>query len=275
MINHIRDKEWLTDQAGYSWYNGYYDNSGRRVEGDHENGVRMMLTGQVFTIMNNVATNEQVSEITKAADCYLYEERMGGYRLNTNFNEVKVDLGRMFGFAYGHKENGAVFCHMATMYANALYQRGFAKEGYKVIDALYKHCADFDKSRIYPGVPEYINEKGRGMYHYLTGTASWLMLTVITEMFGIKGDLGDLYFAPKLVANQFDEEGKATIQVLFADRKLRITYYNQHNKQAGDYSIGKIVINNQLYEDNHSVIKRIDIELLESSVEHNIEIALV
>ena len=32
----------------------------------------MMLTGQVFTIMNNVATNEQVSEITKAADCYLY-----------------------------------------------------------------------------------------------------------------------------------------------------------------------------------------------------------
>ena len=64
-------------------------------------------------------------------------------------------------------------------------------------------------------------------------------------------------------------------QVLFADRKLRITYYNQHNKQAGDYSIGKIVINNQLYEDNHSVIKRIDIELLESSVEHNIEIALV
>jgi hypothetical protein len=45
--NHIRETEWITDSEGHSWYNGYYDNSGRRVEGDHEAGVRMMLTGQV------------------------------------------------------------------------------------------------------------------------------------------------------------------------------------------------------------------------------------
>ena len=39
----------------------------------------------------------------------------------------------MFGFAYGEKENGAVFSHMAVMYANALYKQGFIKEGYKVL----------------------------------------------------------------------------------------------------------------------------------------------
>lgn len=39
----------------------------------------------------------------------------------------------MFGFAYGHKENGAVFSHMDIMYANALYQRGFAFEGLKLL----------------------------------------------------------------------------------------------------------------------------------------------
>ena len=37
----------------------------------------------------------------------------------------------MFGFAYGEKENGAVFSHMTVMFANALYRRGFAKEGWK------------------------------------------------------------------------------------------------------------------------------------------------
>ena len=31
----------------------------------------------------------------------------------------------MFGFAYGEKENGAVFSHMTVMFAYALYQRGF------------------------------------------------------------------------------------------------------------------------------------------------------
>ncbi|MFR4318986.1 MAG: hypothetical protein ACLT2Z_06050 [Eubacterium sp.] len=50
----------------------------------------MMLTGQVFAIMSETATKEQVAEIVKAADKYLYD-KIGGYRLNTNFNEVKTD----------------------------------------------------------------------------------------------------------------------------------------------------------------------------------------
>ena len=87
-----------------------------------------MLTGQVFAIMSGTATDEQVAKIVKSADDYLYDGAIGGYRLNTNFNEVKTDLGRMFGFAFGHKENGAVFSHMAVMYANALYKTGHAKE---------------------------------------------------------------------------------------------------------------------------------------------------
>ena len=73
-----------------------------------------MLTGQVFTVMADVATDEQVVAIAKSADKYLYDEAIGGYRLNTDFKEVKTDLGRLFGFAFGHKENGAVFSHFST-----------------------------------------------------------------------------------------------------------------------------------------------------------------
>lgn len=96
----------------------------------------MMLTSQVFTILSKTAENEQVEQICKAADQYLYNEKAGGYRLNTDFGENRMNLGRMFGFAYGHKENGAVFCHMAVMYAYALYSRGFVNEGYRVLDTL-------------------------------------------------------------------------------------------------------------------------------------------
>lgn len=72
----------------------------------------------------------------------------------------------------GEFENGAVFSHMAVMYANALYKRGFAKEGYKALQALEKQAMNFEVSHIYPGIPEYFNARGRGMYHYLTGAAS-------------------------------------------------------------------------------------------------------
>lgn len=257
---HIRETEWTTDKEGYSWFNGYYDNSGKAVEGDFESGVRMMLTGQVFSIMSEVATDKQVQEIVKAADKYLYDEAIGGYRLNTNFNEIKTDLGRMFGFAFGHKENGAVFAHMAVMYANSLYTRGFAKEGFKVINTLYKHCKDYNLSSIYPGVPEYVNQRGQGMYHYLTGSASWLLLTVLNEMYGIKGEFGALRLQPKLLAKQFSN-GMASATCMFRGVNITVTYQNPFGMEAGAYTVKEIYIDGQKYCDG-DVIAKEDVDKL-------------
>ena len=240
MMAHIRSTEWVDDGDGHGWFNGYYDNHGKKVEGAAENGVRMMLTGQVFSIMAGTATEEQTARIAESADRYLYEEKVGGYRLNTDFGEVKTDLGRMFGFSYGDKENGAVFSHMAVMYANALYKRGFSKEGFKSLDALYRQASDFETSRIYPGIPEYFNGRGRGMYHYLTGAASWYMLTVITQMFGVRGELGSLVLEPKLLKQQFDENNEAAISLWFAGKKWEITYCNPNAKDAGAYTVTSV-----------------------------------
>lgn len=275
--NHIRDTEWITNSSGHSWYNGYYDNNGRRVEGDNEKGVRMMLTSQVFPIMSNTATPEQIKEMVAAADKYLYDATIGGYKLNTNFHEVKEDLGRMFGFAYGHKENGAVFSHMAVMYANALYQRGFVAEGFKALHSLYGHCMNFSKSRIYPGIPEYIGSNGRGLYHYLTGSASWLLLTVLTEMFGVKGRLGALKLSPKLMLEQFDENLMAEVSLVFAERKLTIRYSNPTGKEYGNYKIENIIIDGMLYSNivDMDAIRRDDIKELDEALEHVIEVELI
>lgn len=92
MIQHIRDNEWI-EADGHAWYNSYYDDHGRRVEGRQPDGnVRMMLTGQVFSIMAGTAEPAQILEITKAADRYLFDASCGGYRLNTDFHEVKTDM---------------------------------------------------------------------------------------------------------------------------------------------------------------------------------------
>lgn len=244
LTEHLRTNEWIGNQEGYSWYNGYYNNDAKRVEGDHPNGVRMTLTGQVFPIMGDVATDEQVTEMIASVNRYLKDDEIG-YRLNSNFGEIQQNLGRAFGFAFGHKENGAMFSHMTVMYANALYKRGFAHEGYAVLNSIYELSANFPVSRMYPGVPEYINAKGRGMYTYLTGSASWLLLTELTEVYGVKGLYGDLQLEPKLIEQQFDEEGLAAVETLFADQRLRIEYSNVDRLDFGHYQINKhdIVLN--------------------------------
>lgn len=241
MMEYIRRNEWIDDGDGNQWFNSYYDNSGRVVEGKFEQGVRMMLTGQVFAIMSSTAKEEQVAAICKSADRYLYEKEIGGYRLNTNFHETKSDLGRMFGFAYGEKENGAVFSHMTVMYANALYQRGFVREGYKALQTLADTALRFEVSRMYPGIPEYFNGEGRGMYSYLTGAASWYMLTLITEVFGVKGEIGNLVLEPKLVKEQFDKDGMAYVELEFAGKRLEIRYENPTGKDVGEYKISEVL----------------------------------
>ena len=272
---HIRKTEWISSSEGDFWYNGYYDNYGRPLEGETPLGIRMMLTSQVFTIMSGTSTDDQIKEIIKAVDKYLYSEEIGGYRLNTNFHEVKMDMGRMFGFAYGHKENGSVFSHMTIMYAYALYKRGFVKEGFKAVDSLFNHLSDFAKSKVYPGITEYINNEGEGMYHYLTGSASWLLLTVLIQMYGIKGSIGNLVFEPKLLLKQFDEEGKASTSCVFRNKRLIITYFNKNKKEYGEYKISEILINGeQMRKSIHGIDKAI-IDQLTSEEIHQISINLV
>ena len=103
MMENIRKNEWITD-GGDGWFNGYYDDHKNPVECCEKDRVRMMLTSQVFAIMSGTATKEQTAAISRSADKYLFDEKAGGYRLNTNFREEKFDLGRMFGFAMVKKK---------------------------------------------------------------------------------------------------------------------------------------------------------------------------
>ena len=240
---HIRKNEWIKTKSGYSFFNGYYDNRGRRVEGDHKNGVRMTLTGQVFPIMSGVAHDFQVREAYKSAKKYLWDKKLHGFRLNTDFGEIYPDLGRAFGFAYGEKENGSFFSHMNVMFAYALYKRNLVREGFEALDSIYKMCMNTKLSKIYPGLPEYFNPEGRGMYHYLTGSASWLVLVMLTEVFGIRGELGNLLISPKLVKEQFGRSGKISIDTHFAGRKIKVNYSNPRKLDYGEYKVSKIALN--------------------------------
>lgn len=252
---HIRNTEWFTDSEGYSHFNSYYDNSKRAVE--KEKDGRMMITGQVFTIMSGVAEDSQIPEICRAADRYLYDASIGGYKLNTDFKEIKTDMGRMFGFAYGQKENGAVFSHMTVMYGNSLYKRGFVKEGWKVLGTLSSHAMNSSMSKIYPGIPEYFDARGRGVYHFLTGAASWLMLTMLNEVFGVKGEYGDLKLEPKLLPEQFDDRKEAGASFMFNGCSCEVTYRLLSDApENGMLSVKKIELNGSEIGENINVISK-------------------
>ena len=246
LVGRLRENEFIRD-GDRVWMNSYYDNAGEAVEGRKGSAVRMMLTGQVFSLMSGAAEKKAVDGMIRAADGYLYDEKRGGYCLNTDFGADIPPLGRQFGFAWGHKENGAVFCHMAVMYAYALYRRGKPEAAWKALSALLRQSMDTPVSRIYPGVPEYFDPRGRGMYPYLTGAGSWLMLTLITQLFGVQGDQGDLVLRPQLLPGHFGEKQTAVVRCFFAEKEWEIVFRRPGAESWARLTAEKAVLDGREY----------------------------
>jgi cellobiose phosphorylase len=239
----------------------------------------MTLTGQVFPVMTGLAQGEEIRDVVKAVRAFLKDKNLGGYHLNTDFGlRNYLSLGRGFGFAYGSKENGAVFSHMCVMYAYGLYKQGFAREGYEVLRSLYQMSAHPQHAKIYPGVPEYFDSLGRGMYHFLTGAASWYVLTMLTQVYGVRGELGDLVLAPKLLAEEFNEQGEARVVFSFAGKRLTVVYVNPKHVEAGVYRIervetaGRVITVDQV---SAAVVRleRAEVSALPSSAEIRVQLA--
>jgi len=239
MKERIQKSEWL--KTGF--FNGYYDNRKQRVDGKKGNLVQMTLASQVFPIMGQVASNAQIKKILSNVHRYLYDRSVGGIRLNTDFKKEQHDFGRAFSFAYGNKENGAVFSHMVVMFAYALYKQGYSDQGWKALSSLYKLAANTVKSKIYPCLPEYFDRSGRGMYTYLTGSASWFMLTLLTQSFGVRGQNGDLLIEPKFSSEQFKSVNKLSITRVFAARHLKIVFLNPKRLGGDKYRIKRFMLN--------------------------------
>ena len=255
MKKHIQDKEWLKE----GFFNGYYDNRKRRIDGRIGNLMRMTLASQVFPIMNGLTSFGQIKKILSNVYRYLYDKSVGGIRLNTDLKKEQHSLGRAFSFSYGDKENGAVFSHMVVMFAYALYRQGYAREGWKALSSLYKMATNTEKSKIYPCLPEYFDISGRGMYLYLTGSASWFMLTLVTQVFGVRGQSGDLLIEPKLSSEQFKFTDKLSLSRIFAGRTLKIVFSNPRRLEAGKYIIKDLKVNSERFpttEATQAIISR-------------------
>jgi len=83
------------------------------------------------------------------------------------------------------------------------------------------------------------------MYSYLTGSASWFMLTMLTQVFGARGRDGDLVIEPKLSAGHFRKSASISIERIFAGRRIKIVFLNPARLDFGKYRIAKVLLNSE------------------------------
>lgn len=236
----IGEEEWIPLGEGKGFFNGHYDNTGKPVDGQKGDRVMMDLTTQVMTIMHDQSTKDQVRSSLKAADRYLKDGK--GYRLCTPFPGIDMNVGRITGFVYGHKEHGSKWMQQNIMLAYGLFRQGFIKEADSIVEEVFDLCTDTPNAKIFPGLPSYFGPGDKGAYAYLTGSSTWLILTLATEMFGVRGSWGNLCLNPRLSPSRFDDDGMAGLECSFAGKRLRVQYRLEEPKSE-TYAIGSIEIN--------------------------------
>lgn len=233
-IKHINENAFDKDT-----FQSYITNEGVFLD----NEKTLALTGQAMALLSLTATTEQAKTIAKKTRELLFDQAHGGYRLNTDYKRVLTQMGRAFGFAYGHKENGAIFNHMAIMYIYGLYQYDLVDEGSEGYQTLLKQSQK-ESSKLIAGIPEYFDSNGKGMYPYLTGSASWLLKLLRDQIFGIKLKEGKVYLEPKLKRIEFINQ-KASITTYIFGRLIKITYINPKDLDYGSYKVVKVVSMNR------------------------------
>jgi cellobiose phosphorylase len=71
----------------------------------------------------------------------------------------------------------------------------------------------------------------------------------LTEVFGVRGEKGDLRLEPKLVKEQFNTQaGSVTASSRFAGKKISVTYENAQGLDYGAYRIVKASFNGESIE---------------------------
>ena len=78
------------------------------------------------------------------------------------------------------------------------------------------------------------------------------MLTVLTEMFGIKGSYGDMVFEPKLLPSQFDSEGKSSVSFEFNGKPVKVTYCMDEKAS----SVKKITVNGSVVSEGTNILPK-------------------
>jgi cellobiose phosphorylase len=234
-------KKYLNDKAfeGHK-YQSYYDKYGKLL--DDKDSIA--LTGQAMALLAHTPNQEQAKKIAEYTKAKLFDQTVGGYHLNTDYHKVLTNMGRAFGFAYNHKENGAVFSHMVMMYAYGLYEYNLVGDARQAVFQLLKQ-AQKDESQMLAGIPEYFSDKGHGKYSFLTGSASWLLLLLRKQIFGLDFDLGKLTFNPKLTKEDFINHSASIVTNIF-NKTVKITYNNPKNLEYGAYRIKEIRMNDQI-----------------------------
>lgn len=239
-----------------------YTESGERIGAAADPEANLWLNPQSWAVISGLAKKEQAD----AALNNVYK------RLNTEYGAILMDppyhahaFDGALAVIYnqGTKENAGIFSQSQgwLILAEALCGHGERAFTYFIENA---PAAQNDKAEIRQLEPycygQFTEGKasqhfGRSHVHWLTGTASTIMVGCVEGILGLRPDMNGIELSPSIPKNW----GKFEITKNFRNKKLHIVVENPDKKESG---FQRLILNNKELETNY-----IDFSLLQDENE--------
>ncbi len=225
----------------------------------------MWLNPQSWAVISRAATPEQTEAILQTA----FEKLNTPYGLELmqpSYRYEYFEGARMRLFNPGTKENGGIFCQPQgwAILAEALAGHGGRAFRYYQESSPASFNENADLRVIEPYVHGQFIEghespfAGRSHVHWLTGTASTVMVGCVEGILGLRPTLKGIEISPAIPA----EWDGFTMEKVFRGKKLHITVDNLAHKEGkpekyvlnGEEHAPGVILESELLEDNKIVV---------------------
>ena len=229
---------------------GYRDN-GERI-GDRDNPeANMWLNPQSWGVISGLASKEQAERSMENVHKILNTD-YGAILMDPPFHAHAFDGALAALFNPGTKENAGIFSQSQgwLILAEALLGHGNRAFEYYMENS---PAAQNDKAEIRTIEPycygQFTEGKaspmhGRSHVHWLTGTASTIMVGCVEGILGLRPDPNGIRIAPSIPS----EWKEFSVEKVFRGKKLHIRVENPDGKESG---FASMTVNGKSYEDNY------------------------
>ncbi len=158
---------------------------------------RIYLNPQSWALLSGAADSQQAMALQAEVDTQL-DTPFGLMMLAPAYTGMREDVGRLTQKFPGTAENGSVYNHAAAFYSYAMFKRGHADAGLRVLTQMLP--SDNPKDYLQRGqLPVFIPNYYRGAYFqhpevagrssqlFNTGTVAWFYRCLIDGLLGLKG----------------------------------------------------------------------------------------
>ncbi len=186
------------------WYVRAFDDDGNVIGGRRNEQGKIFLNTQSWALLSRTVPEDRIPVMLRSIKRYL-ETPWGHMLLYPTYTKMHENVGRLSLLEPGCSENASAYTHGESFLIMGLLQAGRADEAYDALRRIMPYNPDNPSDAVLPyqlsngyGGVDHRYEPGKAQFAWVTGSGTWLHMSIVEFMLGARRTYDGLVIRPCL-----------------------------------------------------------------------------